>query len=56
MKGIGIGNGGSNTLGAAQVRVRTNTSAQIRSRLNASGASTVLRIAVLGWVDQRGKD
>jgi hypothetical protein len=31
--------------------IRTNTSGQIRSRLNASGADTTLLIATLGWVD-----
>jgi hypothetical protein len=49
-------NTGGATLASGQVRARTNTSAQIRSRLNASGASTVLRIVVLGWVYKRGRD
>jgi hypothetical protein len=43
-------------LAATQARVMTNTSGQIRSRLSASGASTVLRISTLGWVDRRGRD
>lgn len=34
--------------------VRTNTSAQIRSREGAT--DSVLRIATLGWTDRRGKD
>lgn len=40
---------------AGSLTVRTNTSAQVRSRLSASGASDVLRIATLGWIDRRGK-
>jgi hypothetical protein len=36
--------------------VRTNTSAQIRSRLSASDASSILRIATTGWFDTRGRD
>lgn len=38
-----------------RVHVRTNTSAQVRSRLSASGASDVLIIATLGWTDRRGR-
>lgn len=38
------------------VLVRTNTSSQIRSRLDASGASTSLIINTLGWIDKRGRD
>jgi hypothetical protein len=34
----------------------TNTSAQIRSRLNASEAAGTVYITTLGWVDTRGKD
>jgi hypothetical protein len=36
-------------------RVMTNTSAQIRSRLQQSGAGTNLIIVTHGWVDTRGK-
>jgi hypothetical protein len=36
--------------------VRTNTSAQIRSRLSASDASSILRIATTGWFDTRGRN
>ena len=35
--------------------VATNTSAQIRSRLENSRADVILIIAPLGWVDTRGK-
>lgn len=40
---------------AGLITVRTNTSAQVRSRLSASGASDALRIATLGWFDRRGR-
>lgn len=36
-------------------QVRTNTSAQIRSRLSVSGAANILRVATRGWIDRRGK-
>lgn len=38
-----------------QLRIRTNTSAQIRSRLSGSGANTSLSIATMGWDDTRGR-
>lgn len=38
---------------AWQGRIRTNTSAQIRSRLNASDAQTTLFITTRGWYDRR---
>jgi hypothetical protein len=41
--------------GGAQLQIRTNTSAQIRYRLSASDASTVIRLFTLGWIDGRGK-
>lgn len=34
---------------------RTNTSRQIRTRVDASNGGTVLRIATVGWLDQRGQ-
>ncbi|MBS4052678.1 MAG: hypothetical protein KGZ69_15980 [Methylomonas sp.] len=37
----------------AQARVRTNTSAQIRSRQSGSTANTGFKIATLGWEDHR---
>jgi hypothetical protein len=37
-------------------QIRTNTSAQIRSRQKFSDASTIARIATLGWVDSRGRN
>jgi hypothetical protein len=36
--------------------IRTNTSAQIRSRTVAPAATAVLRIATLGWYDSRGQN
>jgi hypothetical protein len=36
--------------------IRTNTSAQIRSRLRVSDASTNLYIATTGWIDSRGRN
>jgi hypothetical protein len=36
--------------------VMTNSSAQVRARINASGATTVLGISTFGWIDTRGKD
>jgi hypothetical protein len=36
--------------------VRTNTSAQVRSRNSFSDASTGLTINTLGWIDRRGKE
>jgi hypothetical protein len=45
----------SNGYGGGMVRVLTNTSAQIRSRLNASDATTFVEIGTHGWVDTRGR-
>lgn len=42
-------------LASGRVMVRTNTSAQIRYRLQNSSAATVARIATLGWLDRRGR-
>lgn len=54
---LGQLNGGSGTSAdAGQVDVRTNTSAQIRSRISVSGAGDILRIATIGWFDRRGRD
>lgn len=44
---------GTETTAAGQVRVWTNTSAQIRSRISASGASDNFKIATVGWLDNR---
>lgn len=42
--------------GNGEIEIWTNTSAQIRSRTNVSGASDTFYIATLGWRDQRGKN
>lgn len=41
---------------SSPITVRTNTSAQIRSRLSFSNAATGLAISTLGWIDRRGRD
>lgn len=47
---------GGLSIGGQQIVTRTNTSAQVRSRLLASDASVTLRGATVGWFDRRGKD
>lgn len=42
-------------LGAPFPPIRTNTSAQIRTRLSFSDGNTTLRITTFGWIDRRGK-
>lgn len=52
----GTNNGSGNSQYAAgQISTRTNTSAQVRSRLLDSSASVTLRGATLGWIDTRGQ-
>lgn len=51
-----IANDASGRSDFAEASVVTNTSAQIRSRASASGASTVIRITTVGWTDRRGRD
>lgn len=45
----------SATWAFAPVRVTTNTSAQVRSRCDASAAATRAGIITLGWIDTRGR-
>jgi hypothetical protein len=47
--------GVAGNFGTGTFRVRTDTSAQIRSRAGAAGVDA-LRIATLGWIDRRGRD
>lgn len=47
--------GGVSSAGT-RILVRTNASAQIRSRLSNSTSSIALLINTLGWIDRRGKD
>lgn len=46
--------GGAGDFDNDELRVRTNTSAQVRSRSTQAG--TDLRIVTCGWIDTRGKD
>jgi hypothetical protein len=41
---------------STRLRVRTNTSGQIRSRADASSASLATTITTRGWYDRRGRD
>lgn len=51
------GDAATGILGSAVMLVtRANRSAQVRSRIRQSGASTGLRVATVGWVDRRGRD
>lgn len=57
---VALGLGQQTSINATAINagwmVRTNTSAQIRSRLNASAGTTSLRIYTWGWYDYRGKN
>jgi hypothetical protein len=52
----GPNTGGGALRTAGTLRVRTNTSAQIRSRLSSSDANTGIQASTLGWWDVRGRD
>jgi hypothetical protein len=52
---LSSGGNGSKTAGG-QIQIRTNTSAQIRYRLDLSGASDKTFIITLGWIDYRGRN
>lgn len=47
---------GSQVVSNARIIMRTNTSAQIRSRVDYSDASVTIFIATTGWIDRRGRD
>lgn len=47
--------GPANVHNAAMIRVRTDTSSQVRTRGGSAGLDN-LRIATLGWLDRRGRD
>lgn len=49
-------NGATNPIGGFDTIVRTNTSAQIRYRMESSDGNTNVRIATLGWIDTRGRN
>ena len=46
----------TNIFSTARLSVRTNTSAQIRTRESAGSASHTLRINTSGWIDSRWRD
>ena len=46
---------GAGTYTGGSISVMTNTSAQIRSRVEISTAATTLRIQTHGWIDTRGR-
>lgn len=48
--------GGSALASSGSMTIRTNTSAQIRSRAVGSDASCTLYIATYGWIDKRGSE
>lgn len=55
--GIAINaSGGSTDIGGGPYTCRTNTSAQVRSRVDGSDANVTIYLATLGWVDRRGRD
>jgi hypothetical protein len=47
---------GASSPGAGYFSCMTNTSAQVRSRLNTGAGGTVLNIITEGWIDRRGRD
>ncbi len=49
-------NGVASSIAGVEIRTQTNTSAALRSRFSADDGSVVLKIAVQGWVDHRGRD
>jgi hypothetical protein len=50
-----ISTAGDDIQSGSPAQIKTNTSAQIRSRMGVSGASDVLRITTLGYIDTRGR-
>ena len=46
----------ASTTGYSQLRIRANTSGQIRYRLSGSDGSTTVKIATTGWIDTRERD
>jgi hypothetical protein len=51
-----LSSNGSRAGGGGRATVKTDTSAQIRSRISTSDANTVLSISTFGWIDTRGRD
>lgn len=50
------GDAAANPQAAGNFAIRTNTSAQIRYRMQASDGNTIIRIATLSWIDSRGRN
>ncbi len=46
----------ANISAVAKVQIRTNTSSQVRFRVNGSVATTVVSITTNGWIDTRGRN
>jgi len=53
---VGVVFSGDGARASTQMRVRTDTSAQIRTRAQFSDASCTLFIATYGWIDRRGRN
>lgn len=53
---LGTNTGTAAWIGGPVLEILTNTSAQIRSRLNVSGAADRIGIITLGWIDARGRN
>ncbi len=47
---------GSSAINNSRMVIRTNTSGQIRSRVDASDANVTVLIATTGWIDRRGRE
>jgi hypothetical protein len=56
LTGFMTGNTTASNWNFGQIAVRTNTLAQVRSRISAAGAANRLGIITLGWVDRRGRN
>lgn len=54
--GIFSGSGATTVQGMQITNVRTNTSAQVRTRNNFSDAGTIIILSTAGWLDRRGRD
>ncbi len=54
---VAIGAAGVSTRGAGMVSgVFTNTSSEVRSRVNQGGTASFIRLKTHGWIDRRGRD
>ncbi len=51
-----VSTGGANEETWAMLTIRTNTSAQVRTRLSFSDGNTAIAMVTLGWTDRRGRD